>query len=86
MELTKKTTILLSPALHTRLMELSSARGVSMGELIRQACEQTYGDQALERRREAFRRLTSLNLPVGTVEEMERQSVPAPEDICPDPV
>lgn len=86
MELTRKTTILLSPALHARLMELSAARRVSIGELIRQACEQSYGDQALERRREAFRRLTSLNLPVGAVEEIKRQSVPAPKAICADPV
>ena len=43
MELSKKTTILLSPDLHQRLMRLAAARHVSLGELVRQACEKQVG-------------------------------------------
>ncbi|PKN55044.1 MAG: hypothetical protein CVU56_23390 [Deltaproteobacteria bacterium HGW-Deltaproteobacteria-14] len=43
MELTRKTTILSSPALHDRLVQLARRRGVSTGQLIRQAVESQYG-------------------------------------------
>ena len=43
MELSKKLTILVTPDLHARLMKVSKDTGKSMGELIRQACEQRYG-------------------------------------------
>ena len=86
MELSKKTTILLSPELHGRLAALAATRRTSMGELIRQACERVYGDEAVSRRLAAVERLAALNAPAGTVEEMKRESVPAPKEICPDPV
>ena len=37
--LSKKTTILFPPDLHTRLAVLSAQRGVSLGDLVRAACE-----------------------------------------------
>jgi hypothetical protein len=45
MELTHKTTILLSKALHRQLTELARERGQSLGELVRQACERQYGNR-----------------------------------------
>lgn len=43
MELSKKTTILFSPETHERLTELAARRGVSLGELVRDACVAQYG-------------------------------------------
>lgn len=85
-ELSKKTTILFPPELHTKLTELASMQRVSMGELVRDACERAYGDAAIARKLAALDRLAALNSPVGTPGELERESVPAPEEICPNPV
>ena len=43
LELTKKTTILLSPDLHEKLTRLAAQKAVSLGELVRRACEKQYG-------------------------------------------
>ncbi len=43
MGLIKKTTILFSPALHAHLTETAKRRGMSLGELVRAACEAQYG-------------------------------------------
>lgn len=43
MELTRKTTILLSEELHRRLSEIAARRGVSLGALVRAACAELYG-------------------------------------------
>ena len=43
MELTKKTTILLSPDLHAHLARTARARRTSLGQLVREACEIQYG-------------------------------------------
>lgn len=43
MELSKKTTTLLSPELHARLTSIAARRGASLGELVREACEARYG-------------------------------------------
>ena len=83
MELSRKTTILLSPALHERLKEVASREGVSMGHLIRQACEKMYGEVTPEDRLEAVRALAGLDLPVGDVATMKRQSLPDVEDGLP---
>lgn len=82
MELSKKTTILLSPRLHRHLTQLAAARHTSMGELIRTACEREYGLCGVEERLAAVRRLSSLTLPVGEPGEMKRESVPSPEDLA----
>ncbi len=41
--LTKKTTILLSPAQHAQLTALAELEGRSLGDLMRSACEKLYG-------------------------------------------
>jgi metallophosphoesterase superfamily enzyme len=76
MELVKKTTILFSPELHAHLTRVASQRGISLGELVRTACEQLYGRVSTEDRLRAVAALGDFELPVGTPEEMERESVP----------
>lgn len=79
-KLTKKTTILLQPELHRRLTRLASQRGTSVGDLIRTAVERQYGLGGSEERLRAARALAALDLPVGPVDEMKRESVPTPEE------
>ena len=83
MELTKKTTILFSPALHAHLVGLAGRRGVSLGELVREACERQYGFVPVEQRMEALRQIASLELPVDTPARMKEESVPTPENLLP---
>ena len=83
MELSKKTTILFSPELHRRLSRLAASRGVSLGELVREACEVRYGVMGTTSRREAVGELSGLALPVDSPEAMKRESVPAPDALLP---
>jgi len=83
MELSKKTTILFPPDLHERLARLAALRGVSLGALVREACEQHYGLRPPEDRLAAVEELAALELPVGTPEQMEREAVPRPDDLLP---
>jgi hypothetical protein len=83
MELSKRTTILLTPGLHERLTRIAARRGVSLGELVRTACEREYGEPSPDDRLAAVRELVALDLPVGTPEEMARQSVAAPKELLP---
>jgi hypothetical protein len=83
MELTKKTTILFSPALYEHLTHLARQRGVSVGELVRSACENQYGFVDPLARLEAVQLLGSLSLPVGPPSELKRQSVPSPDSLLP---
>lgn len=76
MELNKKTTILLSEAGHRRLAAVAARRGVSMGMLIREACEQAYGVVDTDDRVSAVGALAAMSLPVGTPAAMKRESVP----------
>lgn len=76
MELSKKTTILLSEEGHRQLSALASRKGVSMGQLIREACEQVYGVVDADERVSAISALAALSLPVGTPAAMKRESVP----------
>lgn len=80
MELSKKTTILFSPELHRRLSSLAAGRGVSLGELVREACEARYGVIGGPARGEAVRALASLGLPVASPSEMKHQSQPSAGD------
>jgi hypothetical protein len=75
MELSKKTTILFSPDSHRRLSELAERRGVSLGELVREACATAYGIVDQEVRVAAVVSLASLSLPVGTPAQMKKESV-----------
>lgn len=83
MELSKKTTILFSPDLHARLLRLARQKGTSLGDLVRSACEKQYGLATVEERLEAVDALAALSLPVGSPEEMARESVPDPDDLLP---
>jgi predicted DNA-binding protein len=83
MELSKKTTILLSPEQHEHLTRMADKLGLSLGELVRRACEERYGTVSEEDRLQAVRELGELSLPVGDASEMERESVPEPEDLTP---
>ena len=77
MELSKKTTILFPPHLYQRLASLADQRHTSVGELVREACRAQYSLTSRADRLALVERLGALTLPVGTVEEMERESVPA---------
>jgi hypothetical protein len=83
MELSKKTTILLTPDLHARLTRLARQMGVSVGKLIRTACERQYGLVSEETRSEAVRQLAVLGLPVSDPRTMKRESVPGADDLMP---
>jgi len=83
MELSKKTTILFSPELHRRLSEFAARRGVSLGEVVREACEATYGLVDSEARRAAAVALAQLDLPVGRPGAMKRESQPDPDALLP---
>jgi len=83
MELSKKTTILFSPELHRRLSRLAARRGVSLGELVREACEARYGVMGGAAQLDAVATLASLRLPVGSPEEMKRESQPDPDALLP---
>lgn len=82
MELTKKTTLLFPPDLHEHLSRLAQQRGVSLGELVRRACETQYGLVSRESRLAAVRELAEMSLPVADPEQMERESVPDPESLA----
>jgi predicted DNA-binding protein len=81
MELSKKTTILFPPELHERLSQLAAQKGVSLGELVRSACEAQYGILSREDQIEAVRSLAAMQLPVGEPEAMKQELVPQPEDL-----
>jgi hypothetical protein len=83
MELEKKTTILFPKSLHRDLTRLAKERGVSLGHLVRTACEAHYQLSSRERRLAAAEKLRRLSLPVGSVEAMERESVPDPDELLP---
>lgn len=83
MELSKKTTILFSPELHAHLTIVARQQGVSLGELVRSACERAYGSVSIESRVQAVAELGTLSLPVDTPGNMKRQSVPDPPEDLP---
>ena len=83
MELSKKTTILFPPELHDRLTRLAAQRRTSLGSLVREACERQYGRSAPEDRLRAVRALAQLSLPVGSPEEMARESLPSADELLP---
>ena len=81
MELSHKTTILLSAGLHERLKTVARERRKSLGELVREACVRQYGLSDAEDRLAAVEAMAAMSLPVGTVEEMKQQSVPPPRHL-----
>lgn len=83
MELSKKTTILFTPAEHRRLTELAERRGVSLGAMVREACSTMYGIADAEARTAAVASLAALHLPVGSPRDMKRESVPDADALLP---
>lgn len=83
MELTKKTTVLLSPDLHEHLTRTAKERHKSLGQLVREACEIQYGHASTEDRVRAVQELRRLSLPVGSPRRMKRESVPKPQNLLP---
>ncbi len=81
MELTKKTTILLSPDVHRRLTDLAARRGTSLGDLIREACATVYGIDDRQTRTDAVTALSALSLPVGTPRAMKLESIPTADSL-----
>jgi len=74
-DLTKKTTILFPPDLHERLTAIAEQRRSSVSQLVREACRAQYSISTRTDRLAMVEELASMNLPVGTPEEMERESV-----------
>ena len=83
MELSKKTTILLSPRLFELLKSKSRSEESSIGALIRAACEKQYGWAPEADVHAAVDRLSSLALPIAGTDLMKRESVPRPEELMP---
>ena len=83
MELSKKTTILFSPQSHRQLSDLAERRGVSLGELVREACAAAYGVVDQEASIAAVASLAALRLPVGSPRDMKRESVPSADSLMP---
>ncbi len=81
MELSKKTTILLSPDLYKHLTRTARARRKSLGQLVREACEAQYGNVSGEDRAHAVNELRRLSLPVASPRAMKLESVPRPRDL-----
>jgi len=83
MEYSKKTTILFTPELHERLVQLARQKGLSLGQLVRSACEAQYGLLAAEDRLQAVSELGRLSLPVADTRTMKEESVLDSADILP---
>ena len=83
MELTEKTTILLPAWLHRHLKRVAQRKNVSMGKLIRDACEEKYVSIEKEDRETALNALQKLALPVDNTEKMKAESVVSAEEIVP---
>ncbi len=52
---------------------------MSLGHIIREACEAQYGSTCPETRLKAVKALGELQLPVADVATMKQESVPAPK-------
>jgi hypothetical protein len=81
MELVKKTTILFPPELYGQLAQLAEQRRTSVGELVRSACRKQYALSTREERLALVAEMATLQLPVGSPEEMARESEPAVEPL-----
>ncbi len=82
-ELTKKATILFSPLFYKHLKQVAKHNKVSVGHLVRQACEQQYGIINSSIRKDALEKLKSFSLPVDDVKTIKKQSVLDPDSLLP---
>lgn len=76
MDLVHKTTILFSETQFSSLKKIAKAKGKSVGELIRIACEQVYASDLDTGAADAVKELEGLYLPVGSPAEMKEEMVP----------
>jgi hypothetical protein len=81
--MTRKLTIRMPADLYTHLRQLARLRRVTVSELVVSACRAQYRVFSREERLRAVERLGRMCAPVGTPEEMERESVPSPEELLP---
>lgn len=81
MELSNKTTILHSADLHPRLTSLVAARRQRLGEFVREANRRQYRLADRSERLAAVDALAELQLPLGNVEAMLRESVAPLRDL-----
>jgi hypothetical protein len=79
MELSKKTTVLFPPELYDDLANLARQRKSSVGELIRDACRAQYFLKTRDERLALVEKIAAMRLPVGSPQQMKRESVPDPE-------
>jgi len=79
--LVKKTTILFPPDLYRSLEKLAKRQHTSVGDLVRSACRTQYQLADRESRMAAVAAMAEMSLPVGSPEEMERESVPQVEPL-----
>lgn len=75
MDRVKKTTLLFPPDMYAELAALARRNKSSVGELVRAACRAQYALSDPSERVALVERLGKLSLPVGSPEEMERESV-----------
>ena len=71
--LTKKATILFSPAVYRKLERVAEREGTSVAHLIRQAAIQCYLVPDRRTRMEAVKALAAMQLPVADWPTMERE-------------
>ncbi len=83
MELTKKTTILFSELLHKRLIQLAKQNNISLGELVRSACEKQYGLISQSEAEKALKELSELSLPVAEMTQLKTQLNPTSDELMP---
>ena len=81
--LNKKTTILFASGMYTGLTRIAAQRHSSVGELVREACRIQYGLSSNAERLAMLDELAALNLPVGSVEDMELESLPTVVELLP---
>ncbi len=81
MELTKKTTILFPELLHKRLTQLAKQNKVSLGRLVRSACEKQYGLVSQSEAEKALNDLAELSLPIAEMTELKSQLNPTPDKL-----
>jgi Arc/MetJ-type ribon-helix-helix transcriptional regulator len=77
----KKLTVSLPSNLHSLLARLALQHNTSVSELVRSARRAHYTFTTTEVRLSAVNELAELSLPSGSPEEMERESVAAPEPL-----
>ncbi len=75
MELTRKTTILMTADQHDKLRAEAARRGKSLGRLIREACEQLYLQPQTSDRVDAVDAMGQLDLPVDDVARIKGEYI-----------